>query len=430
MTTPPVNHARARFGALLRELRDSQHLTQLALGRHVRVSPDAVAMWEKGLRLPDEDTAQRLDARLQADGRLLQAWRAADTRTDKPTPADTTLSADSLLATSAQDAAAFGTWAETANTGAVAITTMTNQVRTLADLALTRPPAEIIAEVAAINHALFAVLRGHHKPGHAQGLYAAAGAGCAVLCWLSGDLGNLDAARIHGATAQTCAEMAESPELSAWAAAVQSKTAFWAKDYLKAANLARAGAMHDAPGTAGVMLAYQQADAWARLGAVTETVAALDRAKRAADTMHGTDSLGGLFSCNPGRAFNYAAGSNNEINRHLHAQANADAALAVFAADSNYGFGTVAQTHLTKVLAYVNAGDLDAAAAAARPVLDLAPERRLSTLADRLRPLARALAAPSFATSRVAGPLREEITAFCQNGGQQALTASTGNGAP
>ncbi len=428
MTTTSHN-PRTRFGALLRELRTSHEppITQLALGRHAHVSADAVATWEKGRSLPNETTVQALDARLDANGRLHRAWQEADTRPDRPTATGARLSAASLLASSAQEAASFGSWAEVANTGAVAIASITQRVNALSDGALTRPPAEIVAEAAAINHTLFELLRGHHKPGHGRDLYTAAGTACALLSWLSGDLGNTDAARIHGATAQICADMAENPELSGWVAAVRSKTAFWAGEYVAAANLARAGTVHLAPGTVQVMLACQQADAWARLGAAEETAAALDQARRAADSVRGVDSFGGLFTCGAGRALNYAAGCNIAIARNAAALAAADAALEVFRSDGHYGFGTVAQTHVSKTLAYANAGDLDAAASAARPVLDLPPERRLSTVSGRLAPLARALDAPSLRTSRVAGPLREEIVAFCTGSGQRAIDTGKGS---
>ena len=407
---------RQRFGALLRTLRTEHHLTQAAIGRHVHASPDAVATWEKGRSLPDEATVRRLDALLNADGTLHRAWLEADTRTDNPTAPDPALSAASLLASSAHDAAEFGTWAEITNAGAVAITTLTHRTRALADLALTAPPGQIIAEAAGINHTLFDLLRGHNRPGHARDLYTAAGATCALLAWLSGDLGNLEAARIHGATAQTCAEMAENPELAAWAAVVRSKTAFWAKDYLTAVNLASEGARHAAPGTASVMLACQQADAWAKLGAGLETA-------RAAERHGGIDSLGGLFTCKTGRAMNYAAASYGEIAHHRQALDAADAAFEAFEREGGYGFGTIAQTHLSRMLAHAGAGDLDAAAVAARPVLDLPEERRLATLRARFAPFAAALASPSLRTSTVAAPLREEITEFCIGGGQRALPA-------
>lgn len=432
MTTPPVPPARAHFGALLRKLRTGNGMTQYALGRHVRVSPDAVATWEKGRSLPDENTVRQLDKRLNADGRLQQARREADTRTDNPTPPDIALSADSLLASSAQAAAEFGTWAEIVNAGAVTITTLNHRARALFDLALTRPPAEVIAEAAEISHALFGILRGHHKPAHAKELFAITGKVNAALSWLSGDVGNLDAARVHGATSATCAEMADDPEVAAWASVVLSKAAFWDKNYPLAVNIAAAAdaeaAVRAVPGSVRVMLACQQADGWAKLGAVRETTAALEAAERASETATVSHAFSGLFSCGPGRALNYAASCNNEIGRHARAQDAADAALAVFAADPAYGFGTIGQTHVTKTLAYANAGDLDAAAAAARPVLDLPPERRLSTLAGRLGPLANALRSPSMRTSNVAGPLAEEIMAFCSDSRQRAIGAGANGG--
>src|SRR5579859_2012537 len=156
MTTPPVKPLHIRFGKLLREHRTAQRATQLALGRLVHVSADAVAIWEKGRSIPaDEATARDLDAYLHADGVLLQAWIEADNPTGQPTAPDDSLSAVSLLASSAQDAAQFGTWAEVVNTGAVTITTLTARVRNLVDRALAEPPAAIVTEAAAINHTLF-----------------------------------------------------------------------------------------------------------------------------------------------------------------------------------------------------------------------------------------------------------------------------------
>jgi transcriptional regulator with XRE-family HTH domain len=433
MTTQPAKHLRVRFGALLKQYRLDRGMTQLAVGRRYKVTKDAVGTWERGRSIPAEPVARGLDQLLQAGGEIYRAWREANTQADKTTEGSVALSADTLLASSAQAAAEFGTWAEIVNAGAVTITTLNHRALALFGLALTRPPEEVIAEAAQISHTLFGILRGHHKPAHAKELFAITGKVNAVLSWLSGDVGNLDAARIHGATSRTCAEMADDPEVGAWASVVLSKAAFWDKNYPLAVNIAAAAdseaAARSAPGTVRVMLACQQADGWAKLGAVRETTAALEAAERARETATVSHAFDGLFSCGPGRALNYTAACSNEIGRHAQAQAAADAALAVFAADPVYGFGTVGQTHVSKTLAYANAGDLDAAAAAARPVLDLPPERHLATLAGRLAPLANALRSPSMRSSSVAGPLGEEIAAFCANSRQRAIGAGAIGGA-
>jgi transcriptional regulator with XRE-family HTH domain len=417
---------RTRFGQHLRRLRAAAHMTQASLGAFAHVSSDAVATWEKGRSLPDQATAARLDQRLAADGALLQAWREAlsDSRSDRGTVGSAVgVSAASLLATAAREAAEFGAWAERLNVGDVAITSLAVRARDMSEACLTAPPADVIARAADLNREAFALLRGHHRPTHARDLYTIAGQTCALLTWLSGDLGALDAARVHGSAAQVCADHAEQPELSAWVAAVRSKTAFWCGDYPAAAELASRGLTLAPPGTAAVMLACQAADAYAKLGARDRAMAALTRAEDEAQRQRGADTLGGLFACGPARHANYAAAALLTLGDPAPALAAADRALAGFAADARYGFGTVAQTHLTRALAFAATADLDGAQAAARPVLDLPPGRRLATLTERLRPLAAILSRPAMRTSTVAGPLREEITEFCGAPGQRQLTS-------
>lgn len=422
----PSTPARARFGRRVRAARTEAGLTQAQLGAIVHVSPDAVATWEKGRSLPDQAIARRLDERLAAGGSLLGAWRtaAADTAADSaPVGLSVGLSAATLLHTAAQEAADFGAWAERLDAGEVAITALTIRARELAAACLTLPPAEVIGPAAALNREAFALLHGHHKPAHARDLYAIAGQICALLAWLSGDLGALDAARMHGSAAQVCADMADHGELSAWVAVVRSKTAFWCGDYLAAAELARQGLAVAAPGTAGVMLACQQADAYAKLGALDLVAQSLARAETETERQQGTDTLGGIFSCGPARHANYASGARLALGETAAALDEAERALTEFDADPRYGFGTVAQVHLTRVFAHVARGELDGAAAAARPVLDLPPPRRLATLTERLRPLAAALGRPALRSSTVAAPLRAEITEFCGVPGQRALPA-------
>lgn len=416
----PPTPGRARFGRHLRELRTAASLTQADVGAVLHVSADAVATWERGRSLPDHRAAQRLDAALHAGGELVESWHAA--QADRPTVGRAVgLSAVSLLRQAALEAAEFGTWAERTDSGEVTITALTLRARELATAALTATPAEVVGSAAQLNREAFGLLRGHHKPRHARDLYQVAGLTCALLAWLSGDLGALDAAKMHGSAAQVCADHADEPELSAWVAVVRSKTAFWAGDYRAAAELARAGLALDAPGTAGVMLACQQADAYGKLGAVDVTERALARADAEAERVRGVDTIGGLFSCGPARHANYASGSRLALGAPAGALAEADRALSEFAADGGYGFGTVAQVHVTRVLAHVAAGDVDGAALASRPVLDLPAPRRLATLTERLRPLAQVLGRPSLRSSTVGAPLRAEIMEFCGAPGPRAL---------
>ena len=424
MTEP----ARQRFAARLSTLRDAQGRTQAQIGHHLHVTADAVRKWQAG-RLPDADTARELDAYLNADGALYRDYLAdsADraNRTRNRTAAGQALSATTVLADSAQQAAEFGTWAETTNVGEVAITTLHIRMRELAHRALSEPPAIVANAAADLNGRVFELLRGHHSPAAARDLYATAGWACGLLAWLAGDLGALDLAAVHNATARRCAAMSENPEVAAWTAAVDSKTWFWAEQYAKSAQVAEAAAALAAPGTAAVMLACQQADAYAKLGDPGRTIAALEQADRSADTVTGPDSIGGLFSCRPGRAANYAASCRLGIDDAAGSIAAAETAFAAFNVESGYGFGTVAQTRITQAFAFGASSQWDAMAAALRPVLDLPPDRRLETLTARLTPMAGQLAAPALRTSRTVSALREEINAYCERSARKALPAAT-----
>jgi transcriptional regulator with XRE-family HTH domain len=336
---------------------------------------------------------------------------------------------ETTLLTAAQEAADFASWAERVNTGDVTIISLNMRARELAATALTMPPAQVASDAAALNRETFTLLKGHHKPRHARDLYAIAAQTCALLAWLSGDLGALDAATLQGSAAQVCADHADHPEVSAWVAVVRSKTAFWRGDYLTAAQLAWQGASYSPPGTAAVMLACQEADAYSKLGVVDRAAEALRRADKAAEAIHGADTIGGLFSCEPARHANYASGSHLLAGRPDLALVEAGRALTEISSDSRYGFGTIGQVHITRTLAFISHGDLDGATEAVRPVLDLPEERRLATLKDRLRSAISSLGRPAVRDSAVAAPLRAEITEFCgTSSAQRQLTTGTHEG--
>lgn len=418
---------RARFGARLKALRDTEQRTQAELGRRLHVTPDAVRKWESGRSLPDPDTARALDAYLNAGGALYADY-LADTRdrAAKRTPTGQALSATTVLADSAQQAAEFGAWAETTNVGEVTITSLRMRFRELARRALNEPPQPVATDAAELNRNVFTLLQGHQAPAAARELYSTAAATCGLLAWLAGDVGALDLAKVHGATARMCAAHSENLEAAAWVAAVEAKTQFWAGQFERSAQTAAQAAALNAPGTVAVMLACQQADAYAKLGDAERVEQALTAAARAADSVREPDTFDGLFSCGPGRTANYASGTHQVIGAWSKALVEADAALAAFAADNSYGFGTVAQVHLTKTFAYAEGGDLDGAADAVRAVLDLPKERHLATLKGRLALLNSHLGAPALRTSRAAAALREEIIEFCAPTERRALPSSEG----
>jgi hypothetical protein len=260
---------------------------------------------------------------------------------------------------------------------------------------------------------VFRLLQGHQPPDQTRELYLAAGRLYGLLAWMSGDLGYLGEAEMQGRTAWLCAELADHNGLRSWVLATQSKTAFWDGRRREAAAYARRGLTLSPSGTAAVMLACQEADAWAELGAAEEARAALRAAEEARERVHESDDIGGLFSCGPFRLSNYAASVNLRLGDPAGAIQLTEAALGYLDRGDPRAYGTVAQVHICAVQAHVLADHLDGATAALTPVLAIPPAQRLDPVTQRMREVGRALVAPRLRGSSAARALQGQVEDFC-----------------
>jgi hypothetical protein len=233
-----------------------------------------------------------------------------------------------------------------------------------------------------------------------------------LLAWISSDFGQLPAADTHGRTAWLCADLADSPELRAWVLSTRSKNAFWGKRLTDAAALAKAGQEYAGSTSVAVLLAAQEADAAASMGRGTAARVAIDRAFGHRDTITEPDAIGGLLSCGPARLSNYAAAVYLRTDQPDAALREADAALSEYVRSGIRVIGTEMQLHVSRTLAHVQIGALDAAAEALQPILDAPAEHRLATVAARLHEVTAALADPRFIASREAGTIRDAIATF------------------
>ena len=421
-------------------------------GRPTGIDAQWVSRLERGeLRWPNADYRAALravygaatDAELGLSGMRSQAQDSAHAPTEvercelTPTRIAEAVGNNDILTNSlaealtaaAGEAADFGAWAEQMHRGTIAIERLHQRTRQLAGDCLTQPPTVVMAQARPLSRDVFALAREHHKPAQARDLYVIATYLCSMMAWLAGDLGALDAADLQARTAWACAELAEDAESSAWALSAQAKIAFQRKNFRKTVELARRGLRYDAPGTSQLMLRCQEADALSLLGAMHEATESIRRADTEAERVREADNIGGLLSCGPARHANYAAGVHLLAGQTDLALAEADRALNELMANSTYGFGTVAQLHLTRTTAYIQAGQIDGATEAVRPVLSLPPEQRLSTLTERLRPLASVLKRPALRGSAVARSLSTEIVDYCADAvspSRHELTTGTG----
>ncbi|MGW1198388.1 helix-turn-helix domain-containing protein [Streptomyces sp. NPDC002536] len=330
-----------------------------------------------------------------------------------------------LLHAAAEESANWATWAEATNVGDIAIEQLMADARTLSEDYLTGHPAHVFIQTRKLRDRTFDLLQGRQHPRQACDLYVVAGYLCTLLAWMSSDLGQLRDAETHGRTAWLCAELAGHAELSAWVLSTRSKIAFWDGRLRDAIGYAQRGSACRPQGTVAVLLASQEADAWAELGSTDEARSALARANDARDHIRGEDEIGGLFSCPEARRANYAAAVFTRAGDAHRALEEADNALRSQPAHS---YGTSAQIHIARASAFLLLDSPDGTADAVAPVLSLAPEHRLEPVMRRMRELATTVVHSCHPRARSAVRLREEIDAWCETTAPQHLALSPGCG--
>ncbi|GHE38095.1 helix-turn-helix domain-containing protein [Streptomyces capitiformicae] len=330
-----------------------------------------------------------------------------------------------LVRLAADESATWAQWAEASNVGDIALEQLMADARALAYDYLISDPLPLFSRTRALRDRVFGLLEGHQYPRQTADLYVVAGYLCGLLAWMSSDLGQLRDADTQGRTAWLCAELAGHNDLRAWVLSTRSKVAFWDGRLRDAINYARHGGTCRPSGTVGVLLACQEADAWSQLGAATEALGALDRAKDARDTMTGEDEVGGIFACQPARQENYSAAVLLRVGRPTEALRAADSALASLAALPVRAYGTEAQIHISRASAHLATGEAEGAFEALAPVFGLRPDQRLEPVARRLSELPVDVGrAP--AAGRVG--LRAAIEEFCQDSAPRHLALSPGEG--
>ncbi|MEU4229606.1 helix-turn-helix transcriptional regulator [Nonomuraea sp. NPDC026600] len=340
-------------------------------------------------------------------------------------PAEQVLSASTaeFVHHAAAESATWAQWAEASNVGDIALEQLLSDTRALASSYLSGDPLTVFGAVRALRDRVFSLLEGRQYPRQSTDLYAVAGYLCALLAWISSDLGQIRDADTQGRTAWLCAELSGSNDLRAWVLSTRSKIAFWDGRLREAIGFARRGASYQPQGTAGILLACQEADAWSTLGAGGEAREAIVRAADARGQVAGIDEVAGIFSCSDFRRSNYASAVLLRIGAPAEALRESEEALS---SRQPQAYGTAAQVRIVQGFAHLALGEPDGAAQALRSVLALPPQRRLDTLTRRVRELAVALARSPLADSGPGRSLQAEIEAWSLESLPRALALAPG----
>jgi hypothetical protein len=222
--------------------------------------------------------------------------------------------------------------------------------------------------------------------------------------------GQDQAAEDYGHAALLWLQEAEASQATAFYAL--AKTARWQHNYAAAADFAQQGFEHGPVTPMSVQLASYEANAAALLGDHARARQALARAEAFAELLPGGDNSTSPWSFPAGRQAIF------KLSVLLRTGDPGGALQAAAAADERWAAGdpripgTWAQVRIGAAIAHLLQDSLDGAAEQVTPVLDLAPELRITTVTGWLRDLNAQLAQPRFASSSIAASLRPQIRDF------------------
>jgi hypothetical protein len=244
-----------------------------------------------------------------------------------------------------------------------------------------------------------------------------------LLSWFmakgSHDMGDSRAAMMQARAAGVCARQAEHPGLIALVDGLKSLISYWSNKPDDALHYARHGAAQDAElhGTVGVWLPSLEARAAALLGDAEAARAANQRATDLRERVvpDDLDVLGGLLTFPDAKQLYYTVEAEVLLGLgDARITAQAEAAVRGFSDPGapHWAFGDQAGSQCNLALVRLHAGDLDGAAEALRPVLDLAPALRNNGIVLSAQRVRAALTASPAREAAVARELRTEIEMY------------------
>jgi hypothetical protein len=353
-----------------------------------------------------------------------------DSRATMPVPARGHARTDwegQLISMSADRARDFLAKAEATNVGRETIDQLADDVRRLAADSREQPFPLLLPELVEAQDRGFGLLEGRQKPEQTRDLYLLTGIVSGFLAKASHDVGATHDALTQARAAYACADNAGHDGLRAWIRGLQTLITYWAGRFDASVRYARLGAeaAERSRGTASVWLTCGEARAQAALNKIDAAHAALDRATEARERIEPDelDELGSICSFGRSTQLYYAAdalvwGGAAEAGHAEQLAVEALDALAAAPVAERGGFGNEQGARCDLAVARLLRGELDGAAEAIAPVLELPANRRqqgivrsVERVRDTLRALPRASslhdlddAIESFMSQRLALP--------------------------
>jgi len=273
-----------------------------------------------------------------------------------------------------------------------------DEVRDLVRAYPTQPLPGILGNLAAGQDTVFNLLERPQRPTHTRRLYFLGAVLGGMLAKASHDLADPRSAIAQSRTAWFCAEQSDHDGLRAWVSGLQSLFSYWARRPHDSIRYAQRGTIYAqrVGNTANVWLPASEARAWAALGNVEQTHAAIERAERAWDQVRpdDLDELGGIATFSKSRQLYFAADALawlTESDPKMDAYAHQAVEAYADPRDPDWAFGDAAGSRSNLAIARIRRGEIEGAADALAPVLELPIAQRINGIIQSVNRVHQAL---------------------------------------
>jgi tetratricopeptide (TPR) repeat protein len=366
---------------------------------------------------------EREDAARQARSALPRPTGNLDAAVEAPASGDRRSDA---IAAAASEARGHAERAAVTEVGPGTLEQLTADVVRLSRAYVTAPPLPLFAVMHRVLGHIEAALDQRAYPAQARDLNFLAGVVCGLMANACLDLGREEAADDLARAAWTHGRIVDHGPLMGWARGTQALAAIWDERYADAAQHAENGLHHVPDGTGAVRLFAISARALAAMGDRAPARAAIKAAEKArANTDHDElhDGIAGEFAFDDAKLRYYEALSLLDSEDPAQAEQVAVAAVrlyqAVPARVRSYGCEALARVELAK--AHLMSNDVDGAADALGSVIELDPQRRISSLNQHLEVCRELLHVPADGGSGTARRLDQQLLAFSAASTARAL---------
>ncbi|MGK5733313.1 helix-turn-helix domain-containing protein [Streptomyces sp. URMC 124] len=396
------------FGSELRQRRLAAHESLADLACRIHVHRTHIQHIEAGRRVPSREVAEAADIALNAGGRLVRAFDEEDERRQQQAATRRTL------------AASLATSRDLCQLADLELDELHAGVEETAIDYLSTAPGPMLHRADALRRDALSRLRDYRHGQHQRSdLYVAAGRLSGILAYSALDLGDADAALEHARAAGRCAQQAGDTELLMWVRGTQSLISRFNGDYGIALGYVQDGLQYvgDVPGTGAARLLCGEVQCLANLGDSGGANQMLHLAEVARERVHRPDSLAGLFEFSETKQRYYAASSLIWLDGRDDARTAAAEARAAIASweqmpTAQRSLDDERLCHIYLATALVQLGEVEAAAEAMAPVLELPTEAQISWINKRARRVASMLSAPRYRHSSAAEDLSSAISAL------------------